>query len=38
MHAAPEGSTPMTLMCGLSSLASVDTPVASPPPPMGTKM
>ena len=25
MHAAPEGSTPMTLMCGLSSLASVDT-------------
>ncbi len=35
---APAGSTPMTLILGFSSLASVDTPVASPPPPIGTRM
>ena len=35
---APAGSTPMTLIFGLRSLASVDTPVASPPPPIGTRM
>ena len=35
---APAGSTPMTLILGFNSFASVDTPVASPPPPMGTRM
>ena len=35
---APAGSTPITLIFGLSSFASVDTPVASPPPPIGTRM
>ena len=35
---APAGSTPMTLIFGFNSLASVDTPVASPPPPIGTRM
>ena len=38
MQAAPAGSTPMTWILGLSSLARVETPVASPPPPMGTRM
>ena len=38
IHAAPDGSTPMTLICGFRSFASVDTPVASPPPPIGTKI
>ena len=38
MEAAPEGSTPMTVTLGLRSLARVDTPVASPPPPMGTRI
>ena len=33
---APAGSTPITFIFGLSSLAKVDTPVASPPPPMFT--
>ena len=28
----------MTLMWGLSSFASVETPVARPPPPIGTRM
>ena len=35
---APAGSTPITLIFGLSSFASVDTPVDSPPPPIGTRM
>ncbi len=35
---APAGSTPITFILGLSSLASVDTPVASPPPPIGTRI
>ena len=38
MQAAPAGSTPITLILGLRSLASVDTPVASPPPPIGTRI
>ena len=38
MQLAPAGSTPMTLIFGFSSFASVETPVASPPPPIGTKM
>ena len=38
MQLALAGSTPMTLILGFKSLASVDTPAASPPPPMGTKM
>ena len=35
---APAGSTPMTLICGFNSFASVETPVASPPPPIGTRI
>ena len=35
---APAGSTPMTLILGFKSFASVETPVASPPPPIGTKI
>ena len=35
---APAGSTPMTLIFGFNSFARVDTPVASPPPPIGTKI
>ena len=35
---APAGSTPITCILGLSSLASVDTPAASPPPPIGTSI
>ena len=38
MQAAPAGSTPITLIWGFISLANVDTPVARPPPPMGTKI
>ena len=38
MQLAPAGSTPMTLMFGFIILASVDTPVARPPPPIGTRM
>ena len=38
IQAAPDGSTPMTLMFGFSSFASVETPVASPPPPIGTRI
>lgn len=38
IEAAPEGSTPYTFTEGLSSLARVDTPAASPPPPMGTRI
>ena len=38
MDAAPEGSTPTTRTDGLRSLARVDTPAASPPPPMGTRI
>ena len=38
MDAAPEGSTPITFTEGLSSLARVDTPAASPPPPTGTRI
>ena len=38
MEAAPVGSTPITVTLGLSSLARVDTPEASPPPPMGTRI
>ncbi|GFI46489.1 hypothetical protein IMSAGC019_01803 [Lachnospiraceae bacterium] len=35
---APSGSTPTTLILGFSSLARVDTPVARPPPPTGTRI
>ena len=35
---APCGSTPITLIFGFNSFASVETPVASPPPPIGTKI
>ena len=38
MQAAFSGSTPITLILGFKSLASVLTPVASPPPPIGTKI
>ena len=38
MQLAPAGSTPMTLILGFKSFARVDTPVARPPPPMGTKI
>jgi len=38
IHAASAGSTPITLIFGLSNLANVLTPVASPPPPIGTKI
>ena len=32
------GSTPITLILGFNNFASVLTPVASPPPPIGTKI
>ena len=35
---APSGSTPMTRILGLYSLAKVETPQARPPPPTGTRM
>ncbi len=35
---APAGSTPITIIFGLSSFASVETPAASPPPPIGTSI
>ena len=35
---APAGSTPITLIFGFKSLTKVETPVASPPPPIGTKI
>ena len=35
---APSGSTPITLIFGLSILANVETPVHSPPPPIGQRM
>ena len=35
---APAGSTAITLILGLRSFANVETPVASPPPPTGTKI
>ena len=35
---APAGSTPITRIWGFKSLAKVDTPVASPPPPTGTRI
>ena len=35
---APAGSTPITLILGLSNFANVETPVASPPPPIGTNI
>ena len=38
MQAAPSGSTPITLIRGLSIFAKVETPVASPPPPIGTRI
>ena len=34
----PAGSTPMTLIFGLSIFASVDTPVINPPPPIGARI
>ena len=36
--AAAAGSTPITLILGLSIFASVEIPVISPPPPIGTIM
>ena len=38
IQAACSGSTPITLILGLSILANVLTPVANPPPPIGTKI
>ena len=38
MQAAPSGSTPITLILEFISFASVATPHASPPPPIGTKI
>ena len=38
IHAAFSGSTPITLILGFNSFANVLTPVASPPPPIGTKI
>ena len=35
---APAGSTPITLIFGFNNFARADTPVANPPPPIGTKM
>ena len=35
---APAGSTPITFIFGFRSFARVDTPVASPPPPIGTSI
>ena len=35
---APSGSTPITLIFGLSIFANVETPVHSPPPPIGQRM
>ena len=35
---APAGSTPITLIFGFSIFASVDTPVISPPPPIGARI
>ena len=35
---APAGSTPIALIFGFNNFASVETPVASPPPPIGTRM
>ncbi len=36
IDAAPEGSTPMILVCGLNWLNTVIMPDANPPPPIGT--
>ena len=36
--AASDGSTPITLIFGFSILASVETPVISPPPPIGARI
>ena len=38
MQAAFSGSTPITLILGFNIFASVLTPVASPPPPIGTRI
>ena len=38
LKAAPAGSTPITLIFGFISFASVDTPAARPPPPIGTRI
>ena len=38
MQFAFAGSTPITLIFGFNSFASVETPDASPPPPMGTRI
>ena len=35
---APAGSTPITFMFGFKSFARVETPAASPPPPIGTRI
>ena len=35
---APAGSTPITLIFGFKSFARVETPVQSPPPPIGTRI
>ena len=38
MQFAPAGSTPITLILGFNSFTRVETPVESPPPPIGTRM
>ena len=38
IHAALAGSTPITVILGLSIFAKVDTPVIRPPPPTGTRI
>ena len=38
MQFAPAGSTPITLIFGFKSFARVETPVQSPPPPIGTRI
>ena len=38
MQAAPAGSTPITLISGLTDFAANATPLANPPPPIGTRI
>ena len=38
IQAAPQGSTPITFTCGFTILVASATPLAKPPPPIGTKI